>query len=108
MSDIQKKIEDIINANDIVLFMKGTASIPMCGFSSTAVAILNRFNLHFLTIDVLSDNDIRSGIKIYSEWPTIPQLYVKQQFIGGSDIMKIMYENGEFESLLRKHMLYDE
>ncbi|WPX97678.1 Grx4 family monothiol glutaredoxin [Candidatus Fokinia crypta] len=105
MSDIQKKIENMINANDIVLFMKGTASIPMCGFSGTAVAILNRLNVKFLDVDVLSDDDIRSGIKTYSEWPTIPQLYIKQQFIGGSDIMKIMYENGELELLLKKHLL---
>ena len=100
MSDAQSRIGDIVKSNDIVLFMKGTALFPQCGFSSRAVAILDRLGATYETVDVLQDPDIRNGIKEYSEWPTIPQLYVKGEFVGGSDIMMEMYESGELQQLV--------
>ena len=100
MSDAQNRIADIVKKNDIVLFMKGTALFPQCGFSSRAVAILDRLGAPYQTVDVLQDPEIRTGIKEYSEWPTIPQLYVKGEFVGGSDIMMEMFESGELQQLL--------
>ena len=100
MSDAQSRIGDIVKSNDIVLIMKGTALFPQCGFSSRAVAILDRLGATYETVDVLQDPDIRNGIKEYSEWPTIPQLYVKGEFVGGSDIMMEMYESGELQQLV--------
>ena len=100
MSDAQSRIGDIVQSNDIVLIMKGTALFPQCGFSSRAVAILDRLGATYETVDVLQDPDIRNGIKEYSEWPTIPQLYVKGEFVGGSDIMMEMYESGELQQLV--------
>ena len=100
MSDANSRIADIVKGNDIVLFMKGTALFPQCGFSSRAVAILDRLGATYETVDVLQDPEIRQGIKEYSDWPTIPQLYVKGEFFGGSDIMMEMYENGELQELL--------
>lgn len=100
MSDAQNRIADIVKKNDIVLFMKGTALFPQCGFSSRAVAILDRLGAPYQTVDVLQDPEIRTGIKEYSEWPTIPQLYVKGEFVGGSDIMVEMFESGELQQLL--------
>ena len=100
MSDAQSRIGDIVKSNDIVLFMKGTALFPQCGFSSRAVAILDRLGATYETVDVLQDPEIRNGIKEYSEWPTIPQLYVKGEFVGGSDIMMEMYESGELQQLV--------
>ena len=100
MSDAQNRIADIVKKNDVVLFMKGTALFPQCGFSSRAVAILDRLGTPYETVDVLQDPEIRSGIKEYSEWPTIPQLYVKGEFVGGSDIMMEMFESGELQQLL--------
>ena len=100
MSDAQTRIGDIVKSNDIVLFMKGTALFPQCGFSSRAVAILDRLGATYETVDVLQDPEIRNGIKEYSEWPTIPQLYVKGEFVGGSDIMMEMYESGELQQLV--------
>ena len=100
MSDAQNRIAEIVKGKDIVLFMKGTALFPQCGFSSRAVAILDRLGATYETIDVLQDNEIRQGIKEYSEWPTIPQLYVKGEFVGGSDIMMEMFESGELKELL--------
>lgn len=94
------RIADILKSNDVVLFMKGTALFPQCGFSSRAVAILDRLGTRYETVDVLQDPEIRAGIKEYSEWPTIPQLYVKGEFIGGSDIMMEMFESGELQELL--------
>jgi len=94
---IQKEIDD----NDIVLFMKGSAVYPQCGFSSMAVQILSHLGTTFRDINVLEDNDIREGIKDFSNWPTIPQLYVKGEFIGGCDIMREMYEEGELQKLLQ-------
>jgi monothiol glutaredoxin len=100
MSDVNARIEDIVKKNDIVLFMKGTALFPQCGFSSRAVAILDHLGAPFETVDVLQDAEIRQGIKDYSDWPTIPQLYVKGEFVGGSDIMMEMFEAGELQQLL--------
>ena len=100
MSDAQAKIADIVKKNDVVLFMKGTALFPQCGFSSRAVAILDRLGAQYETIDVLQDAEVRAGIKEYSDWPTIPQLYVKAEFVGGSDIMMEMFESGELQQLL--------
>ena len=100
MSDTNARLDEIVNKNDVVLFMKGSALFPQCGFSSRAVAILNHLGVDFETVDVLQDPEIRQGIKAYSDWPTIPQLYVKGEFVGGSDIMMEMYEAGELQSLL--------
>ena len=100
MSDAQNRIADIVKQNDIVLFMKGTALFPQCGFSSRAIAILDRLGSPYETVDVLQDPEIRQGIKEFSEWPTIPQLYVKGEFVGGSDIMMEMFESGELQQLL--------
>ena len=100
MSDASSRIGEIVNANDIVLFMKGTALFPQCGFSSRAVAILDRLGARYETIDVLQDQEVRAGIKDYSDWPTIPQLYVKGEFVGGSDIMMEMFESGELQQLV--------
>jgi len=100
VSDANSRIADIVKSHDIVLFMKGTALFPQCGFSSRAIAILDRLGAAYETIDVLQDPEIRQGIKQYSDWPTIPQLYVKGEFVGGSDIMMEMYENGELQELL--------
>ena len=100
MTDAQDRIADIVKTNEVVLFMKGTELFPQCGFSSRAVAILNHLGASFETVDVLQDQEIRQGIKQYSDWPTIPQLYVKGEFVGGSDIMMEMYESGELSQLL--------
>jgi monothiol glutaredoxin len=100
VSDSQTRIADLVKANDVVLFMKGTALFPQCGFSSRAVAILDRLGASYETVDVLQDPEIRQGIKEYSDWPTVPQLYVKGEFVGGSDIMMEMYESGELQELL--------
>jgi monothiol glutaredoxin len=100
VSDAQNRIADIVKSNDVVLFMKGTALFPQCGFSSRAVAILDRLGATYETVDVLQDPDIRQGIKDYADWPTIPQLYVRGEFVGGSDIMMEMFESGELQELL--------
>lgn len=104
MSETQKRIDDLVKNNDLVLFMKGSASFPMCGFSGRAIQILKAVGVdtrsQLVTVNVLDDAEIRQGIKDYSQWPTIPQLYVKGEFIGGSDIMMEMYENGELQKLL--------
>jgi len=100
VSVAQSRIADFVKANDIVLFMKGTALFPQCGFSSRAVAILDRLGANYETVDVLQDPEVRAGIKEFSDWPTIPQLYVKGEFVGGSDIMMEMFESGELQQLL--------
>lgn len=100
MSNVNDRISEIVNANDVTLFMKGTALFPQCGFSSRAVAILDHLGVAYETVDVLQDPEIRNGIKEFSDWPTIPQLYVKGEFVGGSDIMMEMYEAGELQQLL--------
>ena len=100
MSDTNARIDEIVKSKDVVLFMKGTALFPQCGFSSRAVAILDHLGVGFETVDVLQDPEIRQGVKDYSDWPTVPQLYVKGEFVGGSDIMMEMYEAGELQQLL--------
>lgn len=100
MTDTKARIDQLVGENDIVLFMKGTALFPQCGFSSRAVAILDHLGAAFHTVDVLQDPEIRQGIKDYSDWPTVPQLYVKGDFLGGSDIMMEMFESGELKQLL--------
>lgn len=100
MSEANERIAKIVGENDVVLFMKGTPLFPQCGFSSRAVAILDHCNVAYESVDVLQDMDIRQGIKSFSDWPTIPQLYVKGEFVGGSDIMMEMYEAGELQQML--------
>ncbi|MHA6316813.1 Grx4 family monothiol glutaredoxin [Altererythrobacter sp. CAU 1778] len=102
MSDTNQRIADLVGANDVVLFMKGTPLFPQCGFSSRAVAILDHCNVAYESVDVLQDMEIRQGIKGFSDWPTIPQLYVKGEFVGGSDIMMEMYEAGELQTLMQE------
>jgi len=99
--DPQSRIDSTVKSNDVVLFMKGTPLFPQCGFSSRAVAILEHLGVEYASVDVLQDQGVRQGIKEYSDWPTIPQLYVKGEFIGGSDIMMEMYESGELTQLLQ-------
>ena len=101
MSDPQARIAEIVTGNDVVLFMKGTPLFPQCGFSSKAIAILEHLGVGFESVDVLQDMEIRSGIKQFSDWPTIPQLYVKGEFVGGSDIMMEMFEAGELHQLMQ-------
>ena len=100
MNDAHSRIADLVRANEVVLFMKGTPLFPQCGFSSRAVAILDHLGAPYESVDVLQDPEIRKGIKEYSDWPTIPQLYVKGEFVGGSDIMMEMFESGELKQLL--------
>ena len=101
MSDVQQRIDDLVKSNRVVLFMKGTAQFPMCGFSGRAVQILKACGVTDLkTFNVLEDEAVRQGIKEYANWPTIPQLYIGGEFIGGSDIMMEMYESGELKKLL--------
>jgi monothiol glutaredoxin len=101
MSDVHTHIDEIVKNNRVVLFMKGTAQFPMCGFSGRAVQILKACGVNDLkTVNVLEDEAVRQGIKEYANWPTIPQLYVKGEFVGGSDIMMEMYESGELQPLL--------
>ena len=97
---VQQRIADIVKSNDVVLFMKGTPLFPQCGFSSRSIAILEHLGVTYETVDVLQDQGVRQGIKAFSDWPTIPQLYVKGEFVGGSDIMMEMYEAGELSQLL--------
>ncbi len=100
MSDSHARIAEIVSANDVVLFMKGSPLFPQCGFSSKAIAILDHLGVAYGSVDVLQDQEVRQGIKAYSDWPTIPQLYIKGEFVGGSDIMMEMYEAGELQQLL--------
>jgi len=98
--DVNQRIERLVGQSDIVLFMKGSALFPQCGFSSRAIAILDHLGVSYETVDVLQDQDVRDGIKAYSDWPTVPQLYVKGEFVGGSDIMMEMFESGELKQLV--------
>lgn len=98
----QIRIAKLVGKSDVLLFMKGSPLFPQCGFSSRAVAILNHLGAEFDSVDVLQDQGVRQGIKQFSDWPTIPQLYVKGEFIGGSDIMMEMYESGELATLLEE------
>ncbi len=103
MSDAQQRIDELVKSNEILLFMKGTASFPQCGFSGRAIQILKACGVDtktIKTVNVLEDDGIRQGIKEYSSWPTIPQLYIKGEFIGGSDIMTEMFQNGELQQVL--------
>jgi len=100
MSDVNARLSELVNAHDVVLFMKGTPLFPQCGFSSRAVAILDHLGVGYESVDVLQDMEVRQSIKSFSDWPTIPQLYVKGEFVGGSDIMMEMYEAGELQQLL--------
>ena len=98
--EIKDKIQELINNNDVCLFMKGTPDAPQCGFSMAVSNVLKHLNVNFNSVNVLEDENMRQGIKDYSDWPTIPQLYVKGEFIGGCDIVKEMFEKGELKSLL--------
>ncbi len=100
MTDINTWIDNEVKTNDVVLFMKGTPEMPMCGFSGRATQILHHLGVAFKGVDVLSSNDIRQGIKDYTNWPTVPQLYVKGEFVGGSDIMMEMFQSGELKTLM--------
>ncbi len=100
MSDVTERIKLKIDENDVVLFMKGTPVFPQCGFSAAVVGVLTHLGVKFKSVDVLEDMEVRDGIKQFSDWPTIPQLYVKGEFVGGSDIVREMYENGELAELL--------
>ncbi len=98
-TDANARIDGIVKANKVVLFMKGSPLFPQCGFSSRAIAILDHLKVEYESVDVLQDQGVRQGIKAYSDWPTIPQLYVDGEFLGGSDIMMEMYESGELATL---------
>ena len=100
MSDTRARIETLVKSNNVVLFMKGTRFFPQCGFSARAISILQQSGVKFETVDVLADPEIRQGIKDFANWPTIPQLYVKGEFVGGSDIMMSMHESGELQKAL--------
>ncbi|WP_397534107.1 Grx4 family monothiol glutaredoxin [Roseateles sp.] len=101
MNEVQQRIDDLVKGSRVVLFMKGTAQFPMCGFSGRAIQILKACGATELkTFNVLEDEAVRQGIKDYANWPTIPQLYIKGEFVGGSDIMMEMYESGELQQLL--------
>jgi monothiol glutaredoxin len=101
-STTEERIAEIVNGSDVVLFMKGSPLFPQCGFSSKAIAILEHLGVEYASVDVLQDMEIRGGIKAYSDWPTIPQLYVKGEFVGGSDIMMEMFQAGELQTLMEE------
>jgi monothiol glutaredoxin len=103
--DIKNEIKKLIDTNDVCLFMKGVPDAPQCGFSMTVSNILKHLNVNFKGVNVLDDQNLKQGIKEYSDWPTIPQLYIKGEFIGGCDIVKEMFENGELKSLLENKKL---
>ena len=102
---IKNKIKDLVDKNDICLFMKGTPEAPQCGFSMTVANVLKHLNVNFQGVNVLEDQELRQGIKDFSDWPTIPQLYIKGEFVGGSDIIKEMFEKGELKELLKSKSL---
>lgn len=108
MTDTTAQIKDTVTSNDVVLFMKGTKSMPQCGFSSRVAGVLNFMGVDFQDVDVLADDTIRQGIKDYSDWPTVPQLYVKGEFVGGCDIITEMTLSGELDTLFEKNgVTYD-
>ena len=108
MSDAQTQIKDTVTSNDVVLFMKGTKSMPQCGFSSRVAGVLNFMGVEFADVNVLADEAIRQGIKDYSDWPTVPQLYVKGEFVGGCDIITEMTLSGELDQMFDvKGVAYD-
>jgi monothiol glutaredoxin len=98
--DAQLKIKETVTSNPVVLYMKGSPKFPQCGFSNLATQILDACHAKFVAVDVLADQDVREGIKVYANWPTIPQLYINGEFVGGSDIMRAMYESGELQTML--------
>ena len=100
--DTKEKINNLINENDVCLFMKGTPELPQCGFSMTVSNVLKHLNVKFKGVNVLEDENMRQGIKDFSDWPTIPQLYVKGEFVGGCDIVKEMFEKGELKKILEE------
>ena len=103
--DINKKIENLINENEVCLFMKGSPDSPQCGFSMAVANVLKHLNVNFMGVNVLEDENLRQGIKIFSDWPTIPQLYVKGELMGGCDIIKEMFENGELKEIFENENL---
>ncbi|MFZ4405081.1 MAG: Grx4 family monothiol glutaredoxin [Pseudobdellovibrionaceae bacterium] len=105
MSSTREKIEGLLNQDKVVLFMKGTQQFPMCGFSARACAILKELGVNFTGVNVLDDEEIRQGIKEYGNWPTVPQLYINKQLVGGSDIMMEMYQSGELQTLIKENAL---
>jgi monothiol glutaredoxin len=102
VADVVEKIQSTINSNKIVLFMKGNRSFPQCGFSAATVEIFEQLGAPYETVDVLADMEIREGIKRWSNWPTIPQVYINGKFVGGCDIIREMYENGELEPMVKQ------
>ena len=104
----RERIQNEVDANDVLLFMKGTPVFPQCGFSAAVIQVLSHLQVKFSSINVLEDPDIRDGIKQYSDWPTIPQLYVKGEFVGGCDIIREMYETGELKTFLEEKGLHSE
>lgn len=100
MSDIQQKIQSVIDNNDVVVFMKGTIAAPQCGFSAVVVQILNKLNVSFVEVDVMAEAEMREAVKVFSNWPTFPQLYIKQELVGGSDITRELFSNGKLIELL--------
>ena len=105
MTDQKEKISNLISSDDVVLFMKGTPDFPQCGFSANVIGILNYFGVKFTSFNVLEDNELREGIKEFSDWPTIPQIYIKKEFIGGCDILREMAESGEIIELFKEKNL---
>ena len=105
MSDINKQLDEIIKNNKVVLFMKGTPDMPQCGFSMAVANVLKHLEVEFTGINVLDDEEIRNGIKEYSNWPTIPQLYVKEEFVGGCDIIREMFEKQELQKIFDKNKI---
>jgi monothiol glutaredoxin len=103
MSDVQARIADDVKNSDVLLYMKGTPAFPQCGFSAVTVQILSHIGVKFKAVNVLEDQDVREGIKTFSNWPTIPQLYVKGEFVGGADIVKEMFEQDELVPFLEQH-----
>jgi monothiol glutaredoxin len=101
MSDVQNRIEQILTNNKVVLFMKGTPQFPMCGFSGRATAILDDLGVNYFAVNVIEDAEMREGIKTYGNWPTLPQLYINKELVGGSDIMMEMYQSGELQELFK-------
>ena len=101
MTNILEKIQETISSNDVVLYMKGTKDFPQCGFSAAVAHVLKTLGVNFHDVDILRDAEARQGIKEYSDWPTIPQLYIKGEFIGGCDIVKEMFQSGELQELLK-------
>jgi monothiol glutaredoxin len=107
MADVTERIQSTINNNKIVLFMKGNRSFPQCGFSAATVEIFEQLGAPFETVDVLQDMEIREGLKHYSNWPTIPQVYINGKFIGGCDIVRELYESGELEPMVKQALRAD-